>query len=113
MAAELDAADMCTVLVVVLVSECYTVHGADWMPIDCLHGSEAAELGIVAKARVQSFMDKPHSHGPLEVQLRSAIQKRWSSSHKRNRYGQIITDRAQWRIGKTAVIKIAPNTVGE
>ena len=61
---------------------------------------------------MESLLDKPHALGPLEVQLRSVVQRRWSSCKKRNQYGQLKAPEPEWRTGKTGVMKVAPQKVG-
>lgn len=112
MAAELQAIELCTQMVVVPVNAEARCSGTEWVGVNDLHNSELAEIALLARARVESLLDKPYALGPLEMQLRSVVQRRWSSCKKRNQYGQLMAPKPEWRTRKTAVMKAAPRIVG-
>ena len=112
MAAKLLATDLCTQMVVVPVNAEAQCSGTEWVDVDDLHSSELAEVALLARARVESLLDKPHALGLLEVQLRNVVQRRWSSCKKCNRYGQLRDPEPEWRTEKTAVMRVAPEKIG-
>ena len=76
MAAELQAPDLSTQMVIVPVSAEIHCNGTEWVSVNDLSNSQLAEVALLAKARVESLLGKPHALGPLEVQLRNVVQRR-------------------------------------